>query len=82
MSHDKLVYMANQIGRFFANQGEDKAVAAIADHIRKFWEPRMREQIVARHRADASVFAPFVAKAVASLEIDNQGSETRESPRP
>jgi hypothetical protein len=26
MSPDKLVYMANQIGKFFANQGEEKAV--------------------------------------------------------
>jgi formate dehydrogenase subunit delta len=60
--------MANQIGRFFANQGEEKAVAAIADHIRKFWEPRMRAQIVARYKAGVSGFDPFVAKAVASLE--------------
>ena len=44
MSPDKLVYMANQIGRFFASQGDDKAaVPLIADHLVKFWDPRMRK---------------------------------------
>jgi len=33
MSPDKLVYMANQIGKFFAHQGEEKAIAGIADHL-------------------------------------------------
>jgi formate dehydrogenase subunit delta len=48
---DKLVYMANQIGKFFAHQGEEKAAAGIADHIKKYWDPRMRARIVA-HLAD------------------------------
>ena len=46
MSPDKLAYMANQIGKFFAHQPHDKAVAAINDHLRKFWDPRMRGTIV------------------------------------
>ena len=41
-SPDKLFYMANQIGKFFQNQGHDKAVPGIAEHIRKFWDPGMR----------------------------------------
>ena len=45
MSPDKLVYMANQIGKFFASQGPDRAVAGTADHIKKFWDPRMRAAI-------------------------------------
>jgi formate dehydrogenase subunit delta len=47
MSPDKLAYMANQIGKFFAHQPHDKAVAAIANHIEKFWDPRMRKEILA-----------------------------------
>ena len=43
MSHDdKLVRMANEIGKFFAAQGEARAVEGIATHLRKFWTPRMR----------------------------------------
>ena len=44
----KLVYMANQIGKFFRSQGEDAAVQGTAEHIKKFWDPRMRAAI-ARH---------------------------------
>ena len=48
MSHDSnLVYMANQIGKFFARQPTDKAVDSIADHLFKYWDPRMRRQIIA-----------------------------------
>jgi len=47
MSPDRLIYMANQIGKFFQFQGHDKAVPGIAEHIRKFWDPRMRATISA-----------------------------------
>ncbi len=47
MSDDKLVMMANQIGKFFAPQRDGDPSAAIAMHIRKFWDPRMRAAIVA-----------------------------------
>lgn len=43
---DKLVMMANQIGRFFTPQRDGDPVAAIADHLEKFWDPRMRVAIV------------------------------------
>ena len=65
MSHDKLAYMANQIGRFFAHQKPDQAVAAIEDHLRKFWDPRMRKQIVAQ--LDTAALDPMVKKAVEGL---------------
>ena len=42
---DKLVYMANQIGKFFKSQGESNASASIAEHITKFWDPRMRRRL-------------------------------------
>ena len=42
----KLVHLANQIGKFFAHQPRPEAVANIADHLRKFWDPRMRTQIL------------------------------------
>lgn len=47
MSDDKLVMMANQIGRFFVPQRDADPAAAIAAHLRKFWDPRMRAAIVA-----------------------------------
>ena len=41
------VYMAIQIGEFFASRGPDEAVAGTANHIKKFWDPRMRAAIFA-----------------------------------
>ena len=66
MSHDKLAYMANQIGRFFAHQKEEQAVASINDHIRKFWDPRMRRQIL--EDLDAVELDPRVRRAVEQLK--------------
>jgi formate dehydrogenase subunit delta len=66
MSHDKLTYMANQIGRFFAHQKEEQAVAAINDHIRKFWDPRMRRQIL--EDLDTAELDPRVRRAVEKLK--------------
>ena len=68
MAVEKLVYMANQIGRFFANQGEAKAVAGIEEHLRKFWEPRMRAQILAHLETGGAGLDPFVRDAVARLK--------------
>ena len=44
-----LVTMANQIADFFAtsNPDRDEAVNATALHLRSFWDPRMRREIVA-----------------------------------
>lgn len=46
-SLERLIYMANQIARNFAAQGETEAIAATADHIAHFWDPRMRAMILA-----------------------------------
>ena len=58
MSPDRLIYMANQIGKFFQSQGHDKAVPGIAEHIRKFWEPRMRAAIFAHLDAGGAGLDP------------------------
>jgi formate dehydrogenase subunit delta len=44
-SEERLVYMANQIAREFARTGDP--AAATAEHIAKFWDPRMRARILA-----------------------------------
>lgn len=45
MNSDNMVHMANQIAQFFASYPHEEAVAAVADHIEKFWEKRMRQQL-------------------------------------
>jgi formate dehydrogenase subunit delta len=65
----RLIYMANQIGRNFAALGHDNAVAATLDHVVKFWDPRMKAQIVALATEEADRFEPIAALAVAQLRI-------------
>lgn len=67
MSPDKLVYMANQIGKFFASQGADKAVAGIAEHLHKFWDPRMRVGIFAHLDSGGAGLDPLVREAIVVL---------------
>ena len=69
MSPEKLVYMANQIGRFFASQGEPQAVAGTLDHIRKFGDPRMRSRIVEHADAGGQGLDPPVLQAVKQLAL-------------
>ena len=49
MDFHHLVAMANQIADFFRTSipDRDEAVAATAQHLRSFWDPRMRREIVA-----------------------------------
>ncbi len=68
MSPDRLIYMANQIGKFFRSQGHDKAVAGIAEHIRKFWDPRMRASIFRHLDAGGAGLDPEVREAIENLK--------------
>ena len=69
MSHDgKLVYMANQIGKFFASQGEARAIDGVATHLRKFWDPHMRAELIAQWRdGRAAALDPWPRAAVERL---------------
>ncbi|WP_298259093.1 formate dehydrogenase subunit delta [Bradyrhizobium sp.] len=67
-NHSNLVYMANQIGKFFQSQGHDKEVAGVADHIRKFWDPRMRRAIFAHLDGGGAGLDPNVIEALRSLQ--------------
>ncbi len=71
MAPDRLVYMANQIGKFFVSQPGDRAAADIATHLRKFWDPSMRQTIMAHLDQGGAGLDPPVRAAVVRLkEID------------
>jgi formate dehydrogenase subunit delta len=83
MSHekslDKLVYMANQIGKFFTSQGEAAAVTGTAEHIKKFWDPRMREAIFAHLEHGGAGLDPAPRRAIEALR--NAEPLSRPQPR-
>jgi len=72
MSHDeshvantkeKLVRMANQIATFFHSKPREESVAGVAEHINKFWEPRMRRQMFEMIDAGGKGFDELVLAA-------------------
>ena len=73
MKIEYLVKMANEVGAFFASDNEPEAAAgAVAAHLRRFWEPRMRAQILA-HQAQGGVgLSDLASRAVALLAADTK----------
>jgi formate dehydrogenase subunit delta len=72
MRVERLVVMANDIGQFFAAD-PDKGEAArnIAGHLKRFWDPRMRRQIVAHYREGGAGLDPVVRSAIGLLSGQN-----------
>ncbi len=64
---DTLVRMANQISMFFRAQGEERAAAGVADHLKKFWEPRMKQAIFEHVDHGGKGLDPIALKAVEAL---------------
>lgn len=69
MDVQRLVAMANDIAAFFDSE-EDKAAAAegVRVHLTKFWEPRMRREIIAHAESGGAGLAPLALRAVRQLK--------------
>lgn len=64
----KLVKMANQIAQNCDFGQRDKAVAAAADHMSRFWTPDMLAAIIAHADSHPGDLNEVAAGAVAQLE--------------
>ena len=68
MDIDHLVTMANDIGNFFDSEmGPEEAPKAIALHISRYWDPRMRRHILEHSRKGGAGLSPSAAAAIKSL---------------
>ena len=68
MNIENLVMMANDIANFFASEPDHvAAVAGVANHLKRYWEPRMRTQIMAHVAAGGSGLTPAALSAVRTL---------------
>jgi formate dehydrogenase subunit delta len=73
MHIDQLVRMANDIGAFFAaDPDKDAAARDIHSHIRRFWEKRMRLQIVEHYRAGGEGLSDPARAAIKLLAAENE----------
>ncbi len=63
-----MLRMANQISDFFKSYSRDEAIAGIAEHINKFWEPRMRRMFFAHLDAREPGFDELVVAAAVTIK--------------
>lgn len=61
------VRLANDIAVQFEHQPAEAAAAAIANHLRMFWDPRMRNELLTRAETDTADLNPLVLAAVKLL---------------
>jgi formate dehydrogenase subunit delta len=68
MNIDLLIKMANQITDFWeVEAGHDVAVKEVATHLRRYWEPRMRAQIITYYHERQGSGLNDVAKAAVGV---------------
>ena len=63
----KLIHMANQIADNFRIQPRAVAIAAIAEHIERYWTPRMRREILAHAAAGGAGLDPLTRDALRTM---------------
>ncbi len=60
-----MIRMANQIAAYFEAYSRTEALDGIANHIKNFWNPRMRKQLVEYIDGGAEGLSPLVTAAIA-----------------
>lgn len=75
MNTDYLVNMANDISNFHASEGDVAlAAAGVEAHMARYWEKRMRQQIIAHHHAGGEGLSEISRAAVALLEREGKAA--------
>jgi len=86
MNVENLITMANQIGGFFeAMPDRAEAVADIASHIKRFWEPRMRRALLEHVDQDGGEgLDAIVLEAIAAYRgtLETYGGKAVVAPMP
>ncbi len=68
MDAARLVAMANEIAAFFAGAAAPgEAANAVADHLRRYWEPRMRAALLAHVDAGGEGLGALAREAALAL---------------
>ena len=67
MQQDDLVRMVNQIADFFDAYPEAEAASGVTEHLRKFWDPAMRRQLLDARESLRDRLHPVVRLALEAL---------------
>lgn len=63
MDNRDMLRMANQIAGFFNGSGKEQATKDAAEHINKFWDPRMRAALIRYLDAGGTELDPTIRQA-------------------
>ncbi|MEQ1639850.1 MAG: formate dehydrogenase subunit delta [Novosphingobium sp.] len=66
MDLEHLTYMANQIAKNLAMQGEAAAIELTCQHLKDYWDPRMKSAILAGDRSGLDPIARAAVKKLAA----------------
>jgi formate dehydrogenase subunit delta len=76
MNIDRLVSMANDIAAFFDSEPDQAAATeGVRVHISRFWDPRMRREIIAHVDAGGAGLTPTARSAV--LLLSNSPNQSK-----
>ncbi len=75
MNDERLVQMVNQISQFFESQPlREDAIAGVLDHVKRFWDPRMRAAIIRHAESDGAGLRDIARAAIAQLAADRKAA--------
>jgi formate dehydrogenase subunit delta len=78
LNPERLAEMANDIANFFAAEPERQvAIDGVCNHLRRYWEPRMRKQIVAHVREHGGEGLSELARAAVLKLAEVDTAQTR-----
>ncbi len=83
MNIDLLIKMANEISSFFATEEPDpqQGARAVAAHLRRYWEPRMRRQMITYYEERQGAGLTDLAKSgVALLVAESKAAQAAAAP--
>ncbi|OBF33861.1 formate dehydrogenase [Mycobacterium sp. ACS1612] len=61
------IKMINNIAAHFGYLRDEQAANAVADHIRRFWDPRMKQRLLLLAASDTEDLDPIAATAAGLL---------------
>jgi formate dehydrogenase subunit delta len=69
-----MVHRVNEIARFWEAYPHEEGLAGTAEHIRKFWEPRFRRQLLEHGESGGMGLRPLALEAVQLLALEAKTS--------
>jgi formate dehydrogenase subunit delta len=80
MPLERIIVMANQIGDFFAPYPPERRAEGIRNHLRSYWDPRMRQQLLEYIAAGGEGLAPHAIEGARLLLDSSQAKPSYYGP--